>query len=1411
MHRWWRRALLGIWMCFGGLASTAAATEADRLAWIKAHPSLTVGILRDDWAPYHFYRSGQMSGLSVDYLAALTKGQGIVLHPKVYGSKPELFDAVCRGEVDVVLNVRITPDKTACMAFSEPYITALPVFAARKDDPRHHNEGSLPSARIAYDRDTAAEDWLRHWLPTATGMPVASTREGLQRVEQGGADVYLGDPYAIAYAIGNDRDARLGIYAQTRITNRSLHFAVPKNRLPLLEVLNDGLRHLTPAEVRQLQSRWLNQDMRDEWFKGGLTLTPEDRQWLSTLPPLKLGIDPDWAPIAYVDANGRPDGIVADYLDHISAALGIRFTVVPTDSWEQTLALAQSGQLDAIVPVNALPEGNQTMVYTQPFIKFSDVIVTRPQASPQGIEDLAGRHILVSDPNELSGVASDLIPGARITVARTARDAMKMVASGEADAYIGNSAVADFNIRDHFPGALKIASPANITSAQSIAIHWRYARLAPLINQVIAAIPEKEQQRIRSTWLWSHYTAGLPWRTFWKATLLVGLSVVTVLSILLTAHFRLRREIRQRLNAERELADQSRFREALMESLPYPVAAKDDANRYVAVNRAYEAAFGIPRDALIGKTTLETAQFDSEWNRRFHAIGEEVQRNQQPYHAELRLRDEQHGERYWLYWIHPFKLSSGLPGGLLVALVDVTSIREAERRARVLDQRLKRVTTHLPAVVFELRRAADGRLSFPYVGGNTRAMWDLDAATMEADERTAFSRVHPDDQAPLAAAVERSALTLEPISIDFRSMAHGRERWIHSDATPQVEEDGTIFWSGVWVDVTDTREQAVALAAAKEEAEAAAAAKANFLATMSHEIRTPMNGVIGMLELLRDGPLNYEQQRMLRMIGESATALMQILNDVLDFSKIDAGQLEMVQEPVDLRALLDSVSGVAGTLAHDKGLYVRNAVDARVAVELDADGVRLRQILFNLLSNAIKFTEEGEIGVRVEAIDTSDARQHIRLTVHDTGIGMTEAQRQGLFEPFAQADASIARRFGGTGLGLAICRSLVELMDGTIRMESAPGAGTRVIVDLNLPIRRLTRPTPLQGKRVRIEWPDDAGAAALRELLLPLGVRVVLDEAADIRFVDEGLSASMDIHAPMAVVTDEPSPLGYVIEPDGTCLLSRNPLMSTAVEATCLHLLGFAPQAPSVPDRRVEGQHPGLILVAEDHPINRQVIQQQLQRLGYAAVVVPDGREALKALASHDVALLITDCAMPEMDGYALARHIRSQESPAQHLPILALTASALPDEAERCADAGMDALLVKPASLEQLKKSLQRWMPAPPAQASDAPAPPAALTALFGERVDLSTLVEGFVLTTRDDLDSLRAAMASGDAGKAADCIHRIGGASKMFGADAVAERGERLREALLRHGLHGYAEELEAYLADVARLLDTMWPPPR
>ncbi|HGL4257452.1 ATP-binding protein [Burkholderia dolosa] len=1142
--------------------------------------------------------------------------------------------------------------------------------------------------------------------------------------------------------------------------------------------------------------------MRTHGTIDRLALTSDDRKWLASLPPIKLGIDPEWAPIAYIDVDDRPNGIVADYLEHISTSLGIRFALVKTNSWAETLSLAQSGQLDAVAPVNTPATRNNILLYSTPFITLPDVIVTRPHASPQGIVDLAGRRIVISDPSELPATIRRQMPGAEITVAANAYQAMKAVAEGRADAYVGNAAIVDFDIRNYFPGVLKIVSPANIDSRLSIAINHRYARLVPLINRAIAAIPPKERQRIRSRWLWPRYSAGLPWRTFE----LTVLGAAIILAIVITAYVRLRHEVRQRLAAEHELADQLSFREALMESLPYPLVAKDSTNRYIAINLAYEIAFSVKREDLIGKTMLEASPLEPAWSTQIHAMSEEAQDRKQPHHGELDLMDGNQKQRSWLYWMHPFQLPSGKPGGLLVTLVDVTTIRNAEQHARALDQRLRRVTAHLPAVVFELRRTPDGALRFPYVGGNTRAMWDLDAQTMETDALTLLSRVHHDDRSLIKSAVRYSARTMKPVSIDFRCLSHGRERWIHAEATPQSERDGTIFWSGVWSDVTDAKAQAKELARAKEAAEIAAASKSRFLATMSHEIRTPMNGIIGMLELLRHESLSTKQQRMLHMIGESAMTLIQILDDVLDFSKIDAGRLQIVTEPTDLRALLDGVSAVAATLAHDKGLIVRNFVSNRLAAELETDGLRLRQVLFNLLSNAIKFTENGEVGISIEVMDYRKTCQRVRFTVHDTGIGITPEQLQCLFTPFAQADTSIARRFGGTGLGLTICKRLVELMHGTIHIESTPRVGTRIIVEFDLNVHLLVRATPLAGKQARIDLPDIALATALRELLVPLGVIATgSGSQADLHFVDESRLDNISDDGAVIGLTDEPIPTGYEIAPDGRRRLSHNPLTYAAVEALCIHIVDsprFTETAARLPS--IEYQPSGIrILVVDDHPVNRLVIEAQLERLGYTAIAVSNGMDALRVLDDSDIALVLSDCAMPDMDGYELAKRIRSREHRSRHIPILALTANALPDEAIRCTEAGMDGLLVKPTTLAVLREQLTHWIAISPCQTrTDAThwlAPPQSPE----EGTHLATLIQGFLIETTKDIALLRAAVANGNAVAAADRIHRIAGASKLFGSDVLANYGESLSTRLRLNGVAGHEAALAAFYAQVEQLV--------
>lgn len=391
----------------------------------------------------------------------------------------------------------------------------------------------------------------------------------------------------------------------------------------------------------------------------------------------------------------------------------------------------------------------------------------------------------------------------------------------------------------------------------------------------------------------------------------------------------------------------------------------------------------------------------------------------------------------------------------------------------------------------------------------------------------------------------------------------------------------------------------VALRRAKEAAEESARAKGIFLATMSHELRTPMNGVLGCTQLLKDTLLTDQQRELIETMHRSADALLTLVNDILDFSKIEAGKMTLEVADVNLRALIRDVLTLAEGLASQKGLTLEMNIDPDVPDEFRGDPIRLRQILFNLVGNAIKFTTRGGVVVTVSLKSTLSENPDgvmVQWSVRDTGIGLTPEQQSRLFQAYVQAEASTARRFGGTGLGLMICRQLVELMGGTITVDSVIGEGST--------FRYTTQLLPALRREVA--------------------------------------------------------------------------------------------SSPSGTDRRGEGNpvKPLRVLVVDDNEINQVVACKFLQKLGWQVEVARTGREALEAVTRTAYGVVLMDCEMPEMDGYEATREIRRREDgTVNHLPIIALTGHASDEDAEKCRQAGMDAVLTKPLTLSALSSNLHRLL----------------------------------------------------------------------------------------------------------------------
>ena len=620
-----------------------------------------------------------------------------------------------------------------------------------------------------------------------------------------------------------------------------------------------------------------------------------------------------------------------------------------------------------------------------------------------------------------------------------------------------------------------------------------------------------------------------------------------------------------------------------------------------------------------------------------------------------------------------------------------------------------------------------------------------------------------------------------------------------------------------------------------------------------------MNGVQGMLELLEFTPLTAEQRELVAVVRDSAGALLTIINDILDFSKIEAGRLDLERVPVSLSAV---VEGVADTLApgtRQKNLSLITHIDPDLPAMVLGDPVRLRQVLFNMAGNAVKFTSSGSVRIRAELARFEDGKATIRICVADTGIGISQEAQARLFRPFTQAEASITRRFGGTGLGLSICRRLAELMGGEIGVTSEPGLGASFWFTFTTDLAPEAEPAepaaapPLSGMSVLLLAPDAEERRFLARYLNADGALLVdaPDAAAGIRALLPGIACDVVVataEADLAALDADPrcgargrvllTRTAEVAAPGGTVSLARpvrrahlvRAVLAAAGRGDAGEPAAEATRAPSSPPAATVSAEEALaagrlILVAEDHPTNRQVIQRQLTLLGHTAEVVEDGVQALDLWRRRPYALLLTDCHMPEMDGFELTRAIRAAEAAGgrARLPIVAITANAMEGEAQKCLAAGMDASISKPLEIGQLRRVLDRYLPPPVADAGpetqaanpaiEVPAIEApeieaqaiggptaggrspgepldvtALSALFdGDTEFVGQLLEEFVNSNTATRDRLVKAFGARDWDDVRQAAHKLAGSSRTVGARDLAAVGDAIELACMDRRLDG------------------------
>ena len=596
---------------------------------------------------------------------------------------------------------------------------------------------------------------------------------------------------------------------------------------------------------------------------------------------------------------------------------------------------------------------------------------------------------------------------------------------------------------------------------------------------------------------------------------------------------------------------------------------------------------------------------------------------------------------------------------------------------------------------------------------------------------------------------------------------------------------------------------------ARAAAESASRAKSAFVATMSHEIRTPLNGVLGHLELLARSKLDEAQRERLQRIRVSADSLLAIISDVLDFSRIESGQLGIDSVAFNLRSLIEETALLFAPEAQRKGIKVYFSVDDQLDSCYETDFHRLRQILNNLVSNAVKFTESGRVMLSVmPGPKSSDVKPWLRFQVIDSGIGINEKKINELFEPFSQADASISRRYGGSGLGLTLCKQLSELLGGYIAVKSTEQVGSVFTVDLPVTVAAsgsLVHDRSLEGINVTllsetIEWRKEISG-----LLSSLGASVKVLSAPDQNTNDPG--DILLIFGEARGWAEEEEALFVARYRLVIYARANGPLtpeiadgrvnMSCYTTGSLVSLLsGNMQVSENYPDVVPHQQSRGRVLLVEDNPVNRELMQQQLEVLHFSVDAAENGEDALRLWEPGVYSAVLTDINMPRMDGYELASRLREID---KDVPILAITATALASEKPRYKEAGISGVLLKPFTLDELDVTLRDCLIAMEALPSTEP--------LLDPGLNLPQKVKDlFVESSIADLAAIREALARDDATGLIDAVHKFKGALLLFGEKEVGAKCSAV-ESALRDGVScaDLKIEIDVLIKSIVHLLDT------
>jgi two-component system, sensor histidine kinase and response regulator len=881
----------------------------------------------------------------------------------------------------------------------------------------------------------------------------------------------------------------------------------------------------------------------------------------------------------------------------------------------------------------------------------------------------------------------------------------------------------------------------------------------------------------------------------------------------------MREALREREEQLRKHAEERFIKAFYNNPVPMTILRIKDRKQLI-VNDSYLQLSGFTREELLGKETIgEDHGLEPEMRQAFYQtlLAQGSVRNLE---AKVQFK---HRSVDSLVSAELITLDG--ESCVLISVQDISARKQAEEALRKSEEVLRYLVENAADIIYR----ADARGHFTFV--NPMVLKVMKYPAEEVIGRHFLELIHPDYREASKRFYGRQFSERIPSTyFEFMAVAKdGSEIWLGQNVQLILQGDYIIGFQAVARDITERKRIEAELKFARDTALETARLKSEFLANMSHEIRTPMNGVIGMTGILLDTELSSIQRRYAETIRASADSLLRVINDILDFSKLEAAKPTFETLDFDLHQVVESTLEMFAEQAARKQLELGSLIYENVPQRLRGDPGRLRQVLTNLIGNALKFTEQGEVFVTVTNSRETEDGIVLHFAVRDTGCGIAPESQRFLFQPFVQADGSMARKYGGTGLGLAISAQIVELMGGEIGVESAPGQGSTFSFTVRLQKQSGAAPAPaslhkdLSGLRVLIvddnatnrqilahqitSWgmlaeQVDSGAQALERLR----IAATRDQHFDLAVLDFRMPEMDGLQLARAINHDAQlsrtrlillSSLSQQIPEEtlqaaGIAASLSKPVRQSQLFDCLVTLFGKEPpskspaEPPASPAPRQAAVHNrGRVLIVEDNAVNQLVTKLQVEDLGYPADVAANGLEALAAVARATYSIILMDCQMPEMDGFAATAAIRALPAPTRHIPIIALTANAFPGEREQCLAAGMDDYLAKPVKPEALAAALERWSQAPaaarvePEAAFDGQADTLDRTQLLvfrqlqaaGRPDVLARAIGVFMSDASARLTELHQAITQKEASAIKRLAHAIKGSSGTIGAKRMSE----------------------------------------